>query len=519
MSRDMTRREFITRTGGTLVGAAAVRAMELPAHAEGEGLNILFLMTDQQHHRTLGCAGNELTHTPNLDRLAAEGVRFTHAFCPTPFCSPTRASIVTGLYPHRHGQNTNVRGREHAARSDWVTTEDMLFDRGYATGHRGKWHLGPKADFRAYRGDDEGRGYVSGYGVFQEKHSPAADYPKKPGEARAWGRPVEMTDAVVEGRKVWATLDRRPKQDISIIGRSVIPPEGLPESLMTEQTTGLLEQYRDRNFMITCSWSPPHALWVTSEPYYSMYDPAAMPLPDNLDICPEMYRPSVARRLGDCIGPEGIREYLRCYYGQVSFIDWNVGRILKRLEELGLADKTLVLFTADHGDMQGSHGSVGKSLPAFYDAVARVPMLMRLPGRIRPGTVINTPVNSVDIMPTLLDYAGVPAPEGIDGRSLRRLIEGGEKEDRDRAAFCERTAHGTGAWVMRMIRQGEWKYVYRSNGFNELYHVVDDPDENVNRIEDRKCRQVVRRLHRRLREHLVQTKEPYLDKVPQDAFA
>jgi arylsulfatase A-like enzyme len=213
-----------------------------------------------------------------------------------------------------------------------------------------------------------------------------------------------------------------------------------------------------------------------------------------------MYRSSVSRRLADCVGVEGIREYLRCYYGQVTFIDWNVGRILQRLQELGLADRTLVLFTADHGDMQGSHGMMDKSVPAFYDAIARVPLLMRLAGRIRPGTVRHTPVNSVDLMPTLLDYAGVPAPESIDGRSLRPLIEGRAKEDPNGPAFSERTAMPPGTWIMRMIRQGEWKYVYRSTGFNELYHMVDDPDENVNRIDDPKCRSVVRELHRRRNE-------------------
>ncbi|MFQ5808569.1 MAG: sulfatase-like hydrolase/transferase [Armatimonadota bacterium] len=515
----MTRRQFLAKTGGALLGTAAVQAMELPSRAQGEDLNILFLMTDQQHHRTLGCAGNELIRTPHLDRLAAEGVRFTQAFCPTPFCSPTRVSVITGLYPHRHGQNTNTKGREHAVRSDWVTTEDMLFDRGLATAHRGKWHIGPKADFRAYRGDEAGRGYVTGYGMFQEKHCPAADYPKREGETRAWGRPVEMTDAIVAGRKIWHTLDRRPQQDLSIIGRSVIPPEGLPESLIAEQTIGLLEKHRDRNFMITCSWSPPHALWVTTEPYYSMYDPAAMPLPDNFDICPEFYHKSAAWRLGNCIGPEGIREYLRCYYGQVSFIDWNVGRILKRLEELGLAHKTLVLFTSDHGDMQGAHRCVGKSVPGFYDAIARVPLLMRLPGRIEPGAVRETPVNLVDVMPTLLDYAGVPAPGGIDGRNLRPLIEGRVQEDPNGPAFCERTAMAPGGWIMRMIWQGEWKYVFRSTAFDELYNMVDDPGENVNLVEERKYRAVVREMHRRLRDHLARTKEPRLDQVPKDPFA
>jgi len=237
-----------------------------------------------------------------------------------------------------------------------------------------------------------------------------------------------------------------------------------------------------------------------------MYNPADMPLPDNLDNCPPWYTENVGKKLGTMLGPEGIREYLRCYYGQVSYIDSFVGQVLDKLEELGLAENTLVIFTSDHGDMQGGHGIVGKSIAGFYENIARVPFLMRMPGKIKPGTVIDERVSLVDMMPTILDYAGKAAPEGIDGRSLRPVIEG-EKRD-DKLTFCERTSP-EGKWIMRMVRDDQWKYTYRSaGGGNELYNLEEDPEENVNRYGEPALEPVVKRLHEGLRAWMEETGDP-----------
>ena len=512
MSKRISRREFISKTGGGLAAtglATGIGFQMLEAQAAAEGLNILWLMTDQQNADVLGSYGNETVKTPNLDRLAEEGCRFTDAICATPFCSPTRASLVTSLWPHQHGITHNVQGKDPGLTDEQVLTENLLFDRGYKTGHRGKWHCGRYEDLRCYRDDKpEGRGA----GMLLEEKCPAADYPQQEGEVRLWRRPVIMKDFIRQAHLEWNKLDKIPKQDLSIIGRTVVPAEGLTEAWYTEQVTGLMEKHRNDNWMITWSVSPPHAFWVCPDPYYSMYDPAAFELPTNISELPELYQKSVGGRLADLLGEQGIREYLRCYYGQVSMVDAYVGQILDKLDELGLAERTLVLFISDHGDMQGGHGLVTKSVPAMFDEIARVPLLFRLPGRIPAGRAVDVHMNSVDMMPTLLDYAGLPVPEHAEGRSLRPFIEG--QEDDGAPAFSERTGLNYN-WIQRMIRTREWKYSFSSAWPSELYHLRDDPGEVNNLYADSDSRSVRDDLHRRLRDWMTRTDDPGLEKMPE----
>ena len=174
--------------------------------------------------------------------------------------------------------------------------------------------------------------------------------------------------------------------------------------------------------MITASWSPPHDLWVIPEPYYSMVDRGKIEIPGTFEM-PEWDRRGPSKRLGEVMGPEGIREYMAIYHGMVKYIDDQVGRVLGKLDALGLAENTLVLFTTDHGDMVGAHGCIGKSIFSFYDDLVRIPLLMRLPGRIPPGRVVSNPVSQIDVMPTILDYVGGQEPETLHGASLRPLID------------------------------------------------------------------------------------------------
>ena len=508
MWRSLSRRRFLSVAGsGILAGEFGFRRLE--GQTAREGLNILFLMTDQHNARVLGCSGNPIVQTPNLDRLAAEGVRFTNAYCATPFCSPTRGSLVTGLWPHEHGIIQNVDGAAHGITDANAITENLLLDRGYKTSHRGKWHLGPYSDVRCYRDDKpEGRGW----GMLREAVCPEADYPPQEGEVRLFGRPVIMQDFMLEAHRTWDSYDKIPPQDISIIGRSALPREGTVEAWYTEQVCGLMEKHRSENWMITWSVSPPHAFWVCPDPYYGMYDPAGFALPTNLSEMPDVVRQSVGYRLAQLLGERGIREYLRCYYGQVSMVDWYTGQILAKLDELGLAERTLVVFTSDHGDMQGGHGIVCKSVPAMYEEITRVPLMFRLPGRIPAGGTPDVHALSVDMMPTLLDYVGVPAPEGIAGRSLRPFIEG--QPDDGAPAFSERTGLNYN-WVERMICRDGWKYVFHSAWPSELYSLKDDPGEVRNLFGDPGAQAVRDDLHRQLREWMTATKDAGLARMPE----
>ncbi|MFB3825165.1 MAG: sulfatase [Bryobacteraceae bacterium] len=503
MSR-MKRREFLSAAGG----AAACVSAAAPAARP----NVLFLMTDEQHHRSLSLTGNPYIQTPNMDRIAREGVLFTGATCVTPYCSPSRASMITGVYPHRHGIVTNVgaraRGQAPLAPDAFPNTEMTLYRQGYSTAFRGKWHLGDLGDFPCYESFSYASKTPRGYDQFLEERLPAARFAGDTDPGRYLGRPVEKIAAI---RDAWGRFQKAVPGlgYIATIGRTVIPPELLPETQITNQVLELLERNRSRNFMITASWHPPHDLWVVPEPYYSTVDRSKLHLTGTRDLDPwDAKGPS--KILGDLAGEEGVREYTAIYHGMVKYMDDQIGRVLGKLDELGLAGNTLVIFTSDHGDMAGAHGCIGKSIFGFFDDLVRIPLCMRFPGRIKPGSVVRNPVSQVDYMPTILDYMGLPAPENVHGRSMRPLIEGRKIPWRD-YAFCQR---GAGA---RMIRTGRYKYVYsRSPRAVALYDLERDPNEDRNLARVSAHSSTLRAMHRRLIEVMAHDGDPLVKQLPQD---
>ena len=515
MPQQMTRRRFLRAAAGAAVAAPA--AVHCAAAPKRDGrLNVLFLMTDEQHYRSLSITGNPYVTTPHMDRIAREGALFTHATCVTPYCSPSRASIVTGLYPHTHGILTNVsprRSRQHPLDPKaFPNTENLLHARGYATRHRGKWHLGDKGKFGCY----ESWAYASktprGYRDFLAKHLPASKFAGDKDPGRYLGRPVEKIPVVRKGWRRFNDLPNSRLGYIATIGRSVIPPKLLPETQITDQVLGLLDRHAKGSFMITASWSPPHDLWVIPEPYYSLVDRDKMRLRGTTKLPPWDQR-GPSKKLGDIMGPEGVREYAAIYHGMVKYIDDQLGRVLKKLDDLGLADNTLVVFTSDHGDMAGAHGCIGKSIQGFFDDLVRIPLVMRLPGRIRPGTVVKKPVSQIDYLPTILDYLGVPIPEKIHGRSMRPLIEGRDVAWRDHA-FCQRANRA------RMLRTDRWKYVYAvGGGMLALYDLKSDPDEDRNLARDKAHAATLRRMHARLLEVMTADGDPLAAKLPKDPLA
>ncbi len=510
----MKRRDFLrTITGGaalTLVPQTARSAIDPELD---DAPNILFLMTDEQHYRSLSLTGNPYIETPNMDRIGREGVLFDNATCVTPYCSPSRASILTGLYPHAHGIVLNVSpGRTKQAPlapDTFPSTEVILQNKGYAMAHRGKWHLGDKGRWPCY----ESRAYAdktnADYGRFLEKHLPANQFSDEHDPGRYLNRPVVKITAI---RKGWQKFNDIPWNNvgyIATIGRTVVPPELLPETQITNQVMEQLEKNKDKRFMITASWSPPHDLWVIPEPYYSMVDRDKIELQGTTDL-PEWDERRPSKKLGDIMGEEGLREYIAIYHGMVKYIDDQVGRILDKLDELELSDNTLVVFTTDHGDMAGTHGCIGKSIRSFFDDLVRIPLVMRYPKRIKPGTVVSQPVSQIDYMPTLLDYAGCPIPEDIHGATMRPLIENRDVDWRD-YAFSQR------AMRSRMLRTGRFKYVYCPKPrMIALYDLEADPHENVNLATEPKHAENVRALHKRLLEIMTGDGDPLAENFPGD---
>ena len=491
----------------TLGAAAAAIAGRLVG--AGERPNVLLIISDQLHHAAFRVAGNRVIRTPNIDRLAQEGVRFQHALCPTPFCSPTRASLMTGLYPHQHGVIQNLP-RNHAGLARKLhTTEQALLDAGYSARQFGKWHLGEKTRIPAYADDPELR-YRDHF------RSIAARMPEPSnGPLSRVGRPIFATEAV---RDANARYDGNGPSN-TWIGRTDVPVEDTEEAWIADRAIKALRQVSGDPFFLTVSFPAPHALWVINEPYYSLHKRSEIPLPANRHSVQDVDRRTSAWRFGQLLGDEGMREYLGVYYGMVSMMDANLGRILDELDRLGHERDTLVVFTADHGDMQGGHGMYDKTSYSMYEETTRVPLLLRCPGRVPAGKTIQTQAGICDISPTILDYLGLPVPSGLAGASLRSFIEG--SEDLDRPIFAERdrdaAAEGGGRNFQRLIRTRQWKYSYHSVGESQLYNLQDDPGETKNLIHEQSFRSERRSLHGDLLHWMKQTNDPRAQQIEEAA--
>ena len=497
----MTRRSVLSALSGAALPVAAPSA---PA-ASDRPPNVLLVISDQLHHRAFAAAGNEVVRTPNIDRLARQGVRFENALCPTPFCSPTRASLMTGLYPHQHGIVTNQRRSSPGLDPGLPTTEQALLDAGYVARQFGKWHLGEKTRVPAYSDDPEHsyRDYFRAIG--RGLPSPP------PGPTNRVGRPVYSIEAVQAAN---ARYDGDGPAN-SWIGRTDVPPEHTEEAWIADRAIGTLRELAGSPFFLTVSFPAPHGPWVVSEPYYSLHRRAAIPLPANRHAVLDVERGRAAWRFGRLLGEEGLREYLGVYYGMVSMMDANLGRILDELRDLGEEDRTLVIFTSDHGDMQGGHGMYGKTTYSMYEETTRIPLLLRWPGRMPAGKAIETLAGTCDISPTILDYLGLPVPSGAAGRSLRLFIDG--EEDLDRPAFAERdrAAWGTEGppHFQRLVRTQEWKYCYHSRGDSQLYRLAVDPGETRNLIGDRAARAARQHLHAELVRWMSETGDPRTEQI------
>jgi arylsulfatase A-like enzyme len=512
-------RVWITALFFVAVNVVRVSATDLVAGsraADPVPPNVLLLMTDEQHFRSLSLTGNPYVQTPHMDRIGREGVVFRQATCVTPYCSPSRASLITGRYPHQHGILRNVTPHLNDQKpldpKTFPTLETILHERGYQVFHRGKWHLGDKGDFPCYESFAYASKVARDYRNFLQQQLPVGTFRDHPSPAKYLGRPVEMIQAVREGFEAFHEIPNNRVAYISIIGRSVIPPELLPETQITEQILQLLEENSHHPFMITASWSPPHDLWVVPEPYYSLVNRQEVELPGSLDV-PRWDRRGPSKRLGDLMGPDGLREYAAIYHGMVKYIDDQVGRVLRKLDELELADNTLVIFVSDHGDMVGAHGCVGKSIFSFYDDLVRIPLLMRMPGRIEAGRCVLQPVSQIDVLPTVLDYLGFPSIDDVHGRSLRPLIEDPNVPWRD-YAFCQR------ADAARMIRTERYKFTYRPQPpIVALYDLTADPHEDHNLAQQPEFADIVQKMHQRLLDVMTADGDPMLEKFRRSPVA
>jgi arylsulfatase len=436
--------------------------------------NVLLICTDQQRYDALGASGNDEIDTPNLDRLAAEGVLFENCYVQNPVCGPSRASLMTGRYVHSHGLWANGVALPPHER---IFTKDLA-DAGYDCGLVGKLHLSACHGGRTETRPDDG------FRVFRWAHDP---YPgSSENEYHRWLRAYrpDLYDAAVD-----------PESPVTF---DTMPSEAHYSRWIGNETIQFLRSGRERDkpFCFVANFFDPHHGFGAPKEYVDRYDPAVLSRPvtvtGELAGKPPIF--SEASRRSYAGHARGFVEYTdtelqqvkAAYYAMVTLVDAEVGRILAALEQEGLAGNTLVIFTSDHGEMLGDHQLMLKG-PMMYDCAVRVPLLMRWPGSLPAGHRRTELVQWIDLAPTVLDAAGLPPLCRCQGASLLRLARGESdawhrdwalSEYRDSGHPYDPAVHTT------MLRHDRWKLVVHHGPpatgrqrTGELYDLVADPRE------------------------------------------
>ena len=496
----------------------------------GDRPNVLLIMTDQQPVSTIGCYGNSVVKTPAQDRLAREGMRFDNFYIAAFACTPSRATYLTGRYPHNHGVVVNDVELDDALPSIGNTFRDA----GYQTAWIGKWHLGGQM----YRGI-AGRGPFDNCWVrkrvdstrdfeFVEVEGGTGEDEPRSGfdhwvggwkHFKAYLQTTDLPDEVKNLPRVGnhqaapSASDR--EHNVSLLGEDHHMAHFFADEMMS-----FLNANRDDPFCAVLSFYGPHSPVCPPEPWDSMYDLDDVPLPDNYDAPledkPRFQSGRDRTYVRDVWSRDEVRDYVRRYWGYVSYIDAQIERVLNALDANGQAENTIVMFVSDHGDMVGQFGMVYKLTYCGYDTLMKVPCLVRWPGRIEAGAV-NTSLNSsVDVMPTLLDLAGMDIPEGVDGESIGGILRG-ERDVAREEIFTDLMNRGV------MLRQGSWKFVLNwkplSGGvrdLDELYNLADDPLEEHNLAYRDRMRAAS--MRDRILSWLEETGHPYVNTIREQAF-
>lgn len=397
MSSPQTRRQFL-QAGAAAIAAPALLRSATAAGASRRKPNLLFLWTDEQRADTMAVYGNTRIHAPNLSRLADQSTVFRRAYVTQAVCTPNRAAVMTGLWPHASGCTTN----NIPLPAGVPCLNELVADSDYRTAYMGKWHLGDEIfaqhGFEEWVGMEDG--YAGHYGPDRDR-SARSDYHHwlvergyKPGGNNMFSRGFAAG----------------------------LPIEHCKPKFLETRACDFLRRRRSEPFMLYVNFLEPHMPFTG--PLNEEHAPEEVPLPPNFsdpleENEPLRYRLLQASYKKQYPDEKAVHALIRKYWGLVTQVDRSVGAILDTLERLGLADNTIVVYTSDHGDMMGSHHLVAKTV--MYEESTRIPWLIRMPGQ-RKQQVIESPVSQIDLVPTLLDLMAGDAALSLPGKSLASAI-------------------------------------------------------------------------------------------------
>ncbi len=482
----MNRRGFLKALG---VGAAGLGLGGRVFGARGDKPNLLIIHTDEHNFRTLGCYRKLLSEdqafvwgkgveveTPNIDWLADNGAVCTGFYATTPVCSPSRGSFISGLYP----QNTPVVTNNIPLNDGVVTFAEVLRRQGYATGYAGKWHLDgagkPQWEPKRRFGFEDNR-YMFNRGHWKQLEDTAS------------GPRVKSRNA-------------KDKPDYGVKGAD---EKSFTTDFLADKTVEFIKAHKDGPFCYMVSIPDPHGPNTVRPPYDTMFDHLDFKAPRTMSK-PDSSVPEWGKKQAEKLNPK----QMALYFGMVKCIDDNVGKILGVLRDCDILDRTIVIFTSDHGDMCGEHGRHNKGVP--YETSAKIPFVIYFKGKVKVGTVVREALSCVDFRPTILNLMGFETGGPVEGRDASALLASGKAPAgwKD-VAFMRSTGgqKGQANWLAAVTRR--YKLVYSALDDPWLFDLQGDPDELTNFFSDPAYRQTVRELSRALLVYGKKHKDPYVD--------
>lgn len=459
--------------------------------------NILLITSDQQHYNTIGINNPEI-ETPNLDRLARQGMLFSRAYCPNPTCTPTRASLITGLYPSQHGAWTLGTKLPECI----PTIGDYLNKEGYETALIGKAHFQPINSTEKYP-SLESEPLLQDLDFWKDFHGPfygfnhielARNHTNEFLVGQHYALWMEE-----KGCKNWRDYFTAPTGTMDPAQKYHwdLPEEYHYDAWIAERSCAMLDQYKKdgKPFFLWSSFFDPHPDYLAPSPWDTMYQSRKLTLPSVVpgehENCPRQHQltqqehPDFSSYKESGYLMHGMHSHVRTdrnprrdmevYYGMISLMDKYIGKILDHLDALGLTEDTLVVFTTDHGNLFGQHGLYAKG-PFLYEDLLRVPLIARCPGMIAPGTTTDSLQSLVDIAPTFLDCLGLPIPYHMTGISEKPVWDG--SVDTLRSCILAEHHHEPTTIQERAYVDSRYKLVvYQEDGTGELYDLEEDPQE------------------------------------------
>ena len=451
--------------------------------------NLLFLYTDEQAFNTLACYGNTQIEMPFLNELADTSTVFERAYVSQPICTPSRSTLLTGLWPHSNGCTANNIPLSRKTKC----LPEMLPVGDYVTGHYGKWHLGD--EIFAQHGFDEWSNYEDHYiRYYSNDRNPESrsDYHHYLLEH---GYKPDLKKENIFSRKFTARL-----------------PEvhGKP-AYTANRAIDFIQRHSDTPFALYVNFLEPHMPFFG--PRDNQYDPETIPLPENFESCPDKSMPQKYCQAKEKFSEkgssgislknvEGWRKIRANYWGLCSLVDTHAGRILQALKDSNLWDDTLIVFTSDHGDMMGAHRLIAKGV--MYEEAIRVPMLIKMPQQ-NQQKLIKGAMSHIDLLPTVLDILGADIPEKLPGKSLKQSMQAESPILKDdvfiewNSATVEGNAIEGGDCERTVITPDGWKYVCSPMGEHILFNLKEDPFETVNLYEKYAQSELIKELTARIR--------------------